>query len=242
MPVCINIETETNERRCIKYVLVAISLTFLLTSVLLFIVGGITYPIYENYSEFLEKSFAITPIILLAAGSVTLLIAVFGIVGAFRQNIKLTIVYYLFGLVFVLEILMATAEFVLHSLSREMLIRTLNTSIAAYPHYESVANAVDLMQQSLECCGVDGPSDWNGILSPDNDEFILVPKSCCAEYVDLWCEEYFLSGCLDQLHPIIAPNVKIVAIGMAIAVCIHIVLVSWACLYKLFAKENVETL
>lgn len=56
---------------------------------------------------------------------------------------------------------------------------------------------------------MDGPSDWDGIL-PEMDKSdvvsVLVPESCCGEFEDNKCGEYFLSGCLDRMHFIIGQS------------------------------------
>lgn len=68
----------------------------------------------------------------------------------------------------------------------------------------------------LECCGVDGPEDWNGILPvPANSEntTVVVPESCCADYIDATCEVWFLDGCLNRMHFIIGQSAMMIATG-----------------------------
>lgn len=50
---------------------------------------------------------------------------------------------------FILEISAAIAGFVLQSQVREMLMRTMNQSLAAYTKYETATVAVDFMQRSV---------------------------------------------------------------------------------------------
>jgi len=208
--------------RCIKYMLVVINLMFLLTSVLLITVGTTIQSIYGDFSEFLDNHFLSIPSLLVAVGFVMLVVATFGVIGAFKESTMLTNIYAcLLSLVFVLEIAAAIAGFVLQSQVREMLIRTMNQSITAYTKYETATVAVDFMQRSLECCGVDGPSDWHGILpaieKSDNGS-VLVPESCCGDYNDYsdsdsHCGAYFLNGCLDRMHFIIGQSAMMIATG-----------------------------
>lgn len=37
---------------------------------------------------------------------------------------------------------------------------------------------------------------------------VLVPESCCGEFDDTKCAEYFLDGCLDRMHFIIGQSGK----------------------------------
>jgi len=200
--------------------LVVINLMFLLTSVLLITVGTTIQTIYGDFSQFLDSHFLSIPTLLAAVGFVMLVVATFGVIGAFKESTMLTNIYAcLLSLVFVLEISAAIAGFVLQSQVREMLIRTMNQSMSAYTTYDTATVAVDFMQRSLECCGVDGPTDWEGILPAlENNETspVLVPESCCGDYNDDMeskCGEYFLDGCLDRMHFIIGQSAMMIATG-----------------------------
>ncbi|KAG4071854.1 hypothetical protein HA402_006015 [Bradysia odoriphaga] len=202
--------------RCIKYMLVVINLMFLLTSILLITVGTTIQSIYGDFKEFLDNHFMSIPSLLVAVGFVMLVVAAFGIIGAFKESTMLTNIYAcLLSLVFVLEISAAIAGFVLQGQVREMLVRTMNESITAYTKYETAAVAVDFMQRSLQCCGVDGPGDWYGILPETDSESgsVLVPESCCGDFEGLKCDEYFMSGCLDRMHFIIGQSAMMIATG-----------------------------
>jgi len=196
--------------------LVVINLMFLLTSVLLITVGTTIQTIYGDFSQFLDSHFMSIPSLLVAVGVIMLIVAVFGVAGAFKESTMLTNIYAcLLSLVFILEISAAIAGFVLQTQVREMLIRTMNQSITAYNTYESAAVSVDFMQRSLECCGVEGPNDWYGILPAENMETpsVLVPESCCGDLVDSTCEDYFLDGCLNRMHFIIGQSAMMIATG-----------------------------
>jgi len=202
--------------RCIKYMLVVINLMFLLTSVLLITVGTTIQTIYGDFSQFLDDHFLSIPTLLVAVGFIMLVVALFGVLGAFKESTMLTNIYAcLLSLVFILEISAAIAGFVLQSQVREMLVRTMNQSITAYNKYDSAAVAVDFMQRSLECCGVESPNDWEGILPAEKSDTVsvLVPESCSGDLIDTKCEDYFLDGCLDRMHFIIGQSAMMIATG-----------------------------
>jgi len=204
--------------RCIKYMLVVINLMFLLTSVLLITVGTTIETIYGDFSQFLDNHFLSIPTLLVAVGVIMLLVAIFGVVGAFKESTMLTNIYAtLLLLVFILEISAAIAGFILQGQVRDMLVRTMNQSMMAFNKYESASVAVNFMQNSLECCGVDGPQDWEGILpiqdSSDNTT-VVVPESCCAQYnSDDSCGDWFMVGCLNRMHFIIGQSAMMIATG-----------------------------
>jgi len=207
--------------------LVVINLMFLLTSVLLITVGTAIQSIYGDFSQFLDSHFLSIPSLLVAVGFIMLVVAIFGVIGAFRESTMLTNIYAcLLSLVFVLEIAAAIAAFVLQSQVREMLVRTMNQSITAYTKYDQVAVAVDFMQRSLECCGVEGPDDWIGLLPPTEEEAesnsIVVPESCCADLSDTKCEVWMMDGCLDRMHFIIGQSVFLVATGATTVALVQI--------------------
>jgi len=197
--------------------LVVINIMFLLTSILLITVGTTIQSIYGDFRQFLDSHFMSIPSLLVAVGFVMLVVATFGVVGAFKESTMLTNIYAcLLSLVFVLEISAAIAGFVLQGQVREMLIRTMNESITAYTKYDTATVAVDFMQRALECCGVDGPRDWEGIL-PESEktdiESVLVPESCCGDFENSKCEDYYMSGCLDRMHFVIGQSAMMIATG-----------------------------
>jgi len=159
------------------------------------------------------------PSLLVAVGAVMLVVAAFGVLGALKESTMLTNIYAcLLSMVFILEISAAIAGFVLQGQVREMLIRTMNQSLHAYTTHDTATVAVDFMQSSLECCGVERPEDWIGMFpdkeQTDDSDAIYVPESCCGGYLEeSTCTQYFLSGCLDQMHFIIGQSAMMIATG-----------------------------
>lgn len=233
---CIQLAKENPKARtCITIALALIGLIFLISAILLIVLGATNRSIYDDFDQFLDNIFTSIPIALIAVGILILIVGGLGIIGTFKvTNTNLAYTSYLFAIAVVLEIATVITGYVLQFDVRGMLIGTMNQSIYAYPNSEPVAVAVDFMQKSLECCGIDGPSDWFGIFDYDpTGEFpsILVPESCCGEMEDTKCNGYFLSGCLTHLQSVIGRVTTIIAIGGGAVVALQILIVLSAILY-----------
>lgn len=125
-------------------------------------------------------------------------------------------------LVFILEASASIAAFVMQSQVREMLIRTMNDSLAQYETNDYIRTGVDFMQGGLECCGVDGPRDWIKYIEQTNattsngEEKIDVPSSCCGlfdPYDIKECERQYENGCLGRMDFIISQSTMLIATG-----------------------------
>lgn len=120
-------------------------------------------------------------------------------------------------LVFILEVSASIAAFVMQGQVREMLVRTMNESLANYESNEYIQAGVDFMQSGLECCGVHGPRDWINFIQQSNstDNRIDVPLSCCGMYsYDLEsCEKQYENGCFGRMDFIISQSTMLIATG-----------------------------
>lgn len=88
--------------------------------------------------------------------------------------------------------------------------------------------------QQVECCGVNGPEDWNDIFIPptpssndSEDGFmnLTVPSSCC-ETIDFdgnTCQAYE-HGCLNRMSFLISQSAVIVATGVTTVAFVQVYL------------------
>lgn len=119
-------------------------------------------------------------------------------------------------IVFVLELSAAVFATVLQGRVGDMLERTMFETLRAYPNYPYAAQAVDLMQYKLDCCGVQNLEDWTGILPIPADAAnttIMVPPSCCRSAVLDTCSEYIMEGCFRRLEFVVSQSTIIIAMG-----------------------------
>merc|ERR1712088_1116985 len=68
--------------KCVKYLLFAFNLIFLITGLALIITGCVIQGVYSNYLDFLGDSFFNTPVLLVVVGCIIFFITFFGCWGA----------------------------------------------------------------------------------------------------------------------------------------------------------------
>lgn len=122
---------------------------------------------------------------------------------------------------------------------REMLIRTMNESLAEYEVNPYIQGGVDFMQSGLECCGVYSPADWSNYWTPNtgNNEEIPVPPSCCGSFSPdnlMHCEMTYESGCLERMDFIISQSTMLIATGATTVAFVQVSFKSIICSYTNF--------
>lgn len=130
-----------------------------------------------------------TPFIIF--GCLIFFITFFGCVGALREN-SCMLTFFSYALVFavVIEVGCAFAAALFTDTFRDKLANLMHHSIIHYRDDVDINNFVDWVQESFQCCGVDGKSDWsmniyfNCSLENPSRERCGVPYSCCMETGD----------------------------------------------------------
>jgi CD63 antigen len=139
---------------------------------LLITVGTTIQTIFGDFSHFLDDNFLSPPTLMVVAGVILLIVALFGCIGALRESTLLInvvsnkpailrVVYLkkyfcltfkyavLLSLIFILQIAAAISAFILRGQVKDMLIRTMNDSLENYVDNKKVAEAVDFMQSNV---------------------------------------------------------------------------------------------
>ncbi|XP_061387782.1 tetraspanin-6 [Musca vetustissima] len=209
--------------RCAKYMLLIVSFMFAITAILLVMVGSTIQAIFGDFRQFVDDHFLSPPALLIAIGFILLFVATLGAYGAIKESVMLINLYGVcLFMVFILEVSASIAAFVMQGQVREMLVRTMNDSLANYEKNEYIQAGVDFMQSGLECCGVDGPRDWvNFIEQPNNTvngqaNRINVPDSCCGlfnAYDPRECDKQYDTGCFGRMDFIISQSTMLIATG-----------------------------
>ncbi|XP_073823204.1 tetraspanin 29Fb [Musca autumnalis] len=209
--------------RCAKYMLLIVSFMFAITAVLLVMVGSTIQAIFGDFRQFVDDHFLSPPALLIAIGFILLFVATLGAYGAIKESVMLINLYGVcLFMVFILEVSASIAAFVMQGQVREMLVRTMNESLANYESNEYIRAGVDFMQGGLECCGVDGPRDWINYIEQPNStanglhDDISVPSSCCGMFssYDLSkCEKQYENGCFGRMDFIISQSTMLIATG-----------------------------
>jgi len=132
----------------------------------------------------------------LAAGVLIFLLAFLGCCGAFRKNSCMLNMYAVIMVLLILVQIAVTALiFVSSSEVDEVFSDVVNKYNPTSTNEDDIAitQFVDQLQNSVDCCGWTGPSDFNNNTSLDGN----LPESCCPN--DTACTETDLIGCKETL-------------------------------------------
>lgn len=152
----------------IRAILVIINILFGILGVIVFAIGIWAIVEDQNYSFVTGNGIVSGAAILIAAGIITFIICVIGILGAIFKLRPLLIVYALaVFIIVVLEIVAGIVAFVfrgdvideINDRSLEAL-RLYRVAEDAVDYREDVNDFVTFVQDALDCCGVNNASDW----------------------------------------------------------------------------------
>ncbi|XP_073823194.1 tetraspanin 29Fa [Musca autumnalis] len=216
----------TGSANCIKYVLFAFNLVFMLTGIILIAVGVGVAAIYTEYEAFLVSKFFSIPTFLIVIGSFIIVISFFGCWGALKENYCLVLTFsVLLGLIFILELAAGISGYVLRSDAESLINTSLRNSMKEYnsTHVNDVTYMWDYVQRTFTCCGVENYKDWAPVLNTS------LPLSCCRNPVghvgEFTCTIYnedvnrYSLGCLSEFSNYIAAHaVSLGAAGVVIAI------------------------
>lgn len=186
--------------------------------------------------------------IFLAAGILMLVVAFFGCCGAFKESQCMLISFFAFLLVILVAEVAAGIWAYTNSHDLELKIRNAvkSTVQEEYGTVHSRTETFDVIQKNLECCGANGPRDWNGSsinkkkdlsgmsLSVSNSlNNYTIPASCCRLGTEgSVCEKatnakvggnihpaIYSQGCIDKLVDVVKAHMYIVT-GVTIGIIV----------------------
>lgn len=222
---------------CVKYLLFTFNLLFVISGIIILTIGAIAQHNYANYSPFLEDNIATGPIILIVVGVIVFVVAFFGCCGAVKENHCMIITFsVLLLIIFALELAGGIAGYVLKDKALVMVEDRFNRTIAEYENNTAIKQSWDILQTDLQCCGVNGPSDWF--------QYGQIVNSCCpGKDVKDTCDvsDAYPHGCLERFKEMIVKNALIIGgVGIGIAV-VQIVGVIFACCLAKSIRKEYET-
>lgn len=147
--------------KCVKYMLILINVLYLIISFLM-ISGATTLKIiFGEYYFALWSASTVDSLssLWIATGVFLLALSVFGIAAAVKESTVMTNFYGLFlSLIFILQMAAAITGFTLITQTDGIVRESLHSMMyQAQWGYEST---MDWVQRTFECCGNEGPSDW----------------------------------------------------------------------------------
>ncbi|XP_076753924.1 tetraspanin 6 isoform X1 [Xylocopa sonorina] len=180
----------------IKYLLFIFNFIFAVCGLGILSLGVVIHLRVVNLSEQLDTNLTFPSITLIVVGSIIFVISFFGCCGAIRESHCMTITFASF-LLFILLVQVAVAVYafvVVKNIEKQGNItenyRTLFPSYYAKPENREV---VDLVQSTLQCCGIDSPMDF--------DKLGPIPWSCCNKPEGDTCSanESAQEGCVQAI-------------------------------------------
>ncbi|XP_017893684.1 CD63 antigen-like [Ceratina calcarata] len=229
---------------CIKYLTFLFNLIFAITGIVFIAVGTVILVVYSDYNNFMDRWFFAAPVLMIVVGTIVFIISFFGCCGAVKENHCMIITFSVLLLcIFALELGAGIAGYMMRGEVHSMVENRLNTTILEYSSKNDIRKSWDIMQHDLECCGMNGPSDWStsGSFAENN-----IPISCCKEVPEgSKCDVNSISihseGCMKSLQKAIERNVLIFGgVGIGIAI-VQLMGVIFACCLARSIRREYET-
>ncbi|XP_030753755.1 CD63 antigen-like [Sitophilus oryzae] len=205
---------------CVKYLLFCFNLLFAISGLAILVVGVIAHVhIYAQYSNFVYPSYQLAPVILIAVGVIIFLISFFGCCGAVKENHCMIITFsILLGVIFAAEIAAGVIGYINRHEVQVMLDTKLNSTMYKYYTSTDIKKTWDVAQHELECCGMNGPDDWQKVNHNNS-----LPHTCCPNVHNHGvCEKttvgVYKSSCIQKLKEMFmnyASGIGAVGLGVA---------------------------
>jgi CD63 antigen len=228
---------------CVKYLLFLFNLIFAVTGVVFISVGAVILVVYNGYNNFVDSWFFAAPALMIIVGIIVFLVSFFGCCGAVKENHCMIITFSVLLLViFALELGAGITGYMMGGEISGMLESRLNSTMRQYEGVEDIRHSWDIMQHDLQCCGMNGPTDWNQIGLRDN----AVPDSCCKELpahgkCDSNSIHLYEDGCMLRLKAAIESSALILGgVGVGIAI-VQLIGVIFACCLARSIRREYET-
>jgi len=167
--------------------------------------------------------------IIIASGSIIILITVLGCCGISRESNKMILLY---GCLLAVTVLIqctigVTAYFYKEQVHKE-LVASLNKSISieyGVEEFNHTTAAMDDLQTTFKCCGAEGFEDWrhSSWWSSDHRNSNKVPDSCCKS-ISRMCgvrdhpSNVYYTGCAHKLSQLVGEHLVLIG-SIAIVIC-----------------------
>ncbi|XP_063960691.1 tetraspanin-9-like [Lytechinus pictus] len=223
---------------CVKCFLYFLDILFLLSGIGLFITGihvlvGVTSGTYASLLPSISYMHAAYVLIIL--GIFIVVVAIIGCIAAVREGVCCLLTFYFMVVVVIcLEvsaIIIAFAGLHMHDDMTSYVTASMKRGLFYYQdeNHSEMKAAWDSLQQEVECCGVNAPTDWEitGGFPPGE-----VPGSCCNG-PDGACTSYYMEGCQDYILMTLEDWLLLIGVVCIVFVIIQILLV-WFILILFF--------
>jgi len=200
----------------VKFFMFFINVVFAIVGLILIGVGAYTQLQAKDYADFLSDNYVKTPIFIIIVGCVIFMIAFFGCCGAATESKCMIYTYsVLISLLLIAQIGAAIAAYALRGDIKTEIEDKMTKGMKNYGDdgFESTTNLWNVVQDDLNCCGVNGVADWadNGKETPDSCCKDENESKGCAENPD----NLNTKGCLTEFESKFVGNFSIIG-GVAL--------------------------
>ncbi|XP_033488304.1 tetraspanin-6 [Epinephelus lanceolatus] len=205
---------------CLKTFLISYSLIFWFTGVILLAVGVWGKVSLEAYFSLSSEESTNAPYVLIGTGAIIIIFGLFGCFATCRGSPWMLKLYAMFlTLVFLAELVAGVSGFIFRHEIKAKLGVAYKKAVLSYNNSDSSSSsAVDAIQRTLHCCGVNNFTDWN------ETEYFKengIPVSCCEttakctpeilKDLDKAKTEVYNMGCFKQVTHVMESNLGIIA-------------------------------
>ncbi|XP_043199288.1 tetraspanin-7-like [Amphibalanus amphitrite] len=218
---------------CLKMLLMLFNVCFWISGIVILGIGIWIQISLDKYVEVSPEFSDSVPYVFIASGGLIILLGTFACCCTVKTQPVLLYIYSFFLLLVFFIVLAAGISAYAH---RQKIVEVfqdgLRNGLKEYDVDKDKKEAIDFIQSTLHCCGINGTTDWNSTPSARS------PDSCCARWnEDNTCVVVYHNGCYKKVMEIFYTNIGIIAgaaIGLAFFQVIGIVL---ACMLAKNAKR-----
>ncbi|KAL1138472.1 hypothetical protein AAG570_008535 [Ranatra chinensis] len=177
-----------------KYLVFFLNLIFWITGLFLISlsVWMLTDPTFYVSMAQDESSYYSGVYLLLAVGILLFIVGFLGCCGTLKESqVMLVLFFCVLLIILVAEVSAAAWAYSKRKQLEELVRESVKTTVQQeYGPVESRTQTFDAIQKGLECCGINGPTDWSGTKynRDDKPEFVIsgkikvfnIPASCCS--------------------------------------------------------------
>lgn len=163
---------------CMKTLLMLFNFAFWVTGIAILGVGIWMEVDLHKYLELTTNYYSATPYILIGTGAVIILIGSLACCCTAKGQPILLYLYSAFLMViFVVELSAGISGYAYRTKLKTGFETGLNESVEEFGKNEKKTDALNILQSSLQCCGIQNYTDWYD--SPWSNGTHSVPESCC---------------------------------------------------------------
>lgn len=204
---------------CLKTFLISYSLIFWFTGVILLAVGVWGKVSLEAFFSLASEESTNAPYVLIGTGATIVIFGLFGCFATCRGSPWMLKLYAMFlTLVFLAELVAGVSGFIFRHEIKAKLGDAYKNAVKSYNGTDSSSGAVDAIQRTLQCCGVNNYTDW-GETAYFKEKGI--PTSCCKDNTKCPPEtlkdlnkagtEVYVTGCFMKVTSTMEGNLGIIA-------------------------------